>query len=96
MSACNNDETLRHAKDKRDKAIRAPLAAENAALREANESLRRQLDLTRDEVARLRRRDPLEWGGSLNRNQHQVGFSHDSVGARIQQRIYHPPLTSSE
>jgi len=40
MSACNNDETLRHAKDKRDKAIRAPLAAENAALREANESLR--------------------------------------------------------
>ena len=35
-------------------------------------------------------------GDTLNRNQHQVGFSHDSVGARIQQRIHHPPHTLPE
>jgi len=32
----------------------------------------------------------------LNRNQHQVGFSHDLVGARIQQRIHLPFHTLSE
>lgn len=55
MSACNHDETLRQAKDLHDHAIRAPLAAEIVALREANESLRRQLDWARDDRAHLRR-----------------------------------------
>ena len=31
-------------------------------------------------------------GGSLNRNHHQAGFSHDIV-ARIQQRVHQPPPT---
>ena len=57
MSACNHDKTLRQAKDLHDNAIRAPLAAEIATLREANESLRRELDWARDDLARLRRKD---------------------------------------
>lgn len=54
MSACNNDKTLRHAKDRHTTAVRAPLDAENATLREANKTLRRQLDWAHDDLARLR------------------------------------------
>jgi hypothetical protein len=54
MSACNNDQSLRHAKDRHDNAIRASLATEIATLREANETLRGLLNLARDSIARLR------------------------------------------
>jgi hypothetical protein len=53
MSACNNDQSLRHAKDRHDNAIRASLATEIATLREANETLRGLLNLARDNITRL-------------------------------------------